>query len=111
MNSGTDEKMDKEIKITLVATGFANAGMFGQMEDEEVTKLLRSLKVEEELDVPSFMRKSREVNLTLLAAVALTMVAASIPGRSVVRNAGIIQRAHPRFVENLRALGAELEWQ
>jgi len=45
------------------------------------------------------------------AAVALTMVAASIPGRSVVRNAGIIQRAHPRFVENLRALGAELEWQ
>jgi len=32
------------------------------------------------------------------------MVAASIPGRSVVRNAGIIQRAHPRFVENLRAL-------
>lgn len=53
-----DEKMDKEIKITLVATGFAAAGMFGQMEDEEVTKLLRSLKVEEELDIPSFMRKS-----------------------------------------------------
>jgi cell division protein FtsZ len=53
-----DEKMDKEVKITLVATGFAAAGMFGQMEDEEVTKLLRSLKVEEELDVPSFMRKS-----------------------------------------------------
>ncbi|MBI5381827.1 MAG: UDP-N-acetylglucosamine 1-carboxyvinyltransferase [Opitutae bacterium] len=44
------------------------------------------------------------------AAVALTMVAASIPGRSVVRNAEIIRRAHPRFVENLRALGAELEW-
>ena len=53
-----DEKMDKEIKITLVATGFAASGMFGQMDDEEVTKLLRSLKVEEELDVPSFMRKS-----------------------------------------------------
>ena len=45
------------------------------------------------------------------AAVALTMVAASIPGRSVVRNAEIIKRAHPRFVENLRSLGAELEWQ
>ncbi len=45
------------------------------------------------------------------AAVALTMVAASIPGRSVVRNAEIIQRAHPRFVENLRSLGAELEWK
>ena len=52
-----DEKMDKEIKITLVATGFAQASMLGKMEDEEVTKLLRSLKVEDELDVPSFMRK------------------------------------------------------
>ena len=45
------------------------------------------------------------------AAVALTMVAASIPGRSIVRNAEIIKRAHPRFVENLRSLGAELEWK
>jgi UDP-N-acetylglucosamine 1-carboxyvinyltransferase len=45
------------------------------------------------------------------AAVALTMVAASIPGRSIVRNAEIIKRAHPRFVENLRSLGAELDWK
>lgn len=45
------------------------------------------------------------------AAVALTMVAASIPGRSVVRNAEIIKRAHPRFVENLRSLGADLDWR
>jgi UDP-N-acetylglucosamine 1-carboxyvinyltransferase len=45
------------------------------------------------------------------AAVALTMVAASIPGRSVVRNSEIIKRAHPRFVENLRTLGADLAWK
>jgi UDP-N-acetylglucosamine 1-carboxyvinyltransferase len=45
------------------------------------------------------------------AAVALTMVAASIPGRSVVRHADTIRRAHPRFVENLRSLGADLEWK
>ncbi len=45
------------------------------------------------------------------AAVALTMVAAAIPGKSVVRNAEIIKRAHPRFVENLRSLGADLEWK
>ena len=51
-----------------------------------------------------------EAPYVIRAAVALYMVAASIPGRSVVRNAGIIQRAHPRFVENLRALGAEVEW-
>ncbi len=45
------------------------------------------------------------------AAVALTMVAAAIPGRSVVRNAEIIKRAHPNFVENLRSLGADLDWK
>ena len=52
-----DERLDKEVKITLVATGFASASTLGSMEDEEVTKLLRSLKVEDELDIPSFMRK------------------------------------------------------
>ncbi len=45
------------------------------------------------------------------AAVALYMVAAAIPGKSVVRNAEIIQRAHPRFVENLQSLGAVVDWQ
>ncbi len=45
------------------------------------------------------------------AAIALYMVAASVPGRSVVKNADVIQRAHPRFVENLRHLGADVEWK
>ncbi len=45
------------------------------------------------------------------AAIALYMVAASVPGRSVVKNADVIKRAHPRFVENLRSLGAEVEWK
>ncbi len=52
-----------------------------------------------------------EAPYVIRAAVALYMVAASIPGRSVVRNAEIIKRAHPRFVENLQALGAEVEWK
>ncbi|MBX3603709.1 MAG: UDP-N-acetylglucosamine 1-carboxyvinyltransferase [Piscinibacter sp.] len=43
-------------------------------------------------------------------ALALLMVAASIPGRSVIRHAAPIRRAHPRFVENLRELGAQVEW-
>jgi UDP-N-acetylglucosamine 1-carboxyvinyltransferase len=43
-------------------------------------------------------------------AIALLMVAASIPGRSVIRNATPIKRAHPRFAENIRALGAQIEW-
>lgn len=43
-------------------------------------------------------------------AIALLMVAAGIEGRSVIRNAAPIRRAHPRFVENLRQLGARIEW-
>ncbi len=43
-------------------------------------------------------------------AIALFMVAASIPGQSEIRNAAPIRRAHPRFVENLRSLGAQVEW-
>jgi len=43
-------------------------------------------------------------------AIALLMLAASIPGHSVIRNATPIRRAHPRFVENLVGLGAQIEW-
>jgi len=43
-------------------------------------------------------------------AIALLMVAASIEGRSVITNALPIRRAHPHFVENLRSVGANVEW-
>jgi UDP-N-acetylglucosamine 1-carboxyvinyltransferase len=43
-------------------------------------------------------------------AIALFMVAASIEGRSEIRNAAPIRRAHPRFAENLRSLGVRVEW-
>jgi UDP-N-acetylglucosamine 1-carboxyvinyltransferase len=43
-------------------------------------------------------------------AIALLMVGAAIPGRSVIRNALPIRRAHPRFVENLGRLGARIDW-
>jgi len=39
------------------------------------------------------------------------MVAASIPGKSTVKNADTIKRAHPNFVDNLKALGADVEWK
>ncbi|HVU17905.1 MAG TPA: UDP-N-acetylglucosamine 1-carboxyvinyltransferase [Candidatus Didemnitutus sp.] len=52
-----------------------------------------------------------EAPYIIRAAVALYMVAASIPGRSVVKNADTIKRAHPNFVENLRSIGAEVEWK
>jgi len=43
-------------------------------------------------------------------AIALLMLAASIPGKSVIRNASPVRRAHPHFAENIRALGAQIEW-
>jgi UDP-N-acetylglucosamine 1-carboxyvinyltransferase len=43
-------------------------------------------------------------------AVALLLVAASIPGRSVIRNACPVRRAHPQFAENITRLGAQVEW-
>ncbi|WP_374571843.1 UDP-N-acetylglucosamine 1-carboxyvinyltransferase [Phenylobacterium sp.] len=44
-------------------------------------------------------------------AIALFMLAASIEGRSVILNAAPIRRAHPRFIENLNAIGADVEWE
>jgi UDP-N-acetylglucosamine 1-carboxyvinyltransferase len=44
-------------------------------------------------------------------AIALLMVAASIRGNSTIHNAAPIRRAHPHFVENLCALGAQIEWR
>ncbi len=43
-------------------------------------------------------------------AIALFMIAVSIDGRSTILNALPIRRAHPRFVDNLNALGAAVEW-
>lgn len=43
-------------------------------------------------------------------AIALLMVAAGIPGRSVIRNAAPVRRAHPGFAENITRLGARVEW-
>ena len=44
-------------------------------------------------------------------AIALFMLAASIEGRSVILNAAPIRRAHPRFIENLNALGVDVSWE
>ncbi|HEX74812.1 MAG TPA: cell division protein FtsZ [Dehalococcoidia bacterium] len=53
-----DPTMDNEIKITLIATGFTSKiGMPGANQEEELTQMLQGLKSEEELDVPSFLRR------------------------------------------------------
>jgi cell division protein FtsZ len=53
-----DPSMDKEVRITLIATGFkSRIGQAGADTDDEVMQLLKGLKSEEELDVPSFLRR------------------------------------------------------
>jgi len=53
-----DPRMDSEVRITLVATGFTSTvGQAKAVGDDEQTRLLRELKSEDELDVPSFLRR------------------------------------------------------
>ncbi len=43
--------------------------------------------------------------------VALAMMALSIDGKSVIRNADPIKRAHPHFAEKIKSLGADISWE
>jgi cell division protein FtsZ len=53
-----DPDMDNEVRITLIATGFiAKLGLTGTSQEDELTQLLRGIKSEDELDVPSFLRR------------------------------------------------------
>lgn len=50
--------LENEVHITLVATGFTSK-MGGLKRDEELARLIKGVNAEEELDVPSFLRKSQ----------------------------------------------------
>ncbi len=53
-----DPNMDMELRITLIATGFASkTGLAETGQEDEQTQFLKNLKNEEELDVPSFLRR------------------------------------------------------
>jgi len=53
-----DPGMDSEVRITLIATGFSSKiGSPGMSREDEFAQLLKGLKSEEELDVPSFLRR------------------------------------------------------
>ncbi len=52
-----DPNMGNDVRLTLIATGFANKELLGGAAwEKEITKLLKGAKSEEELEVPSFMR-------------------------------------------------------
>jgi cell division protein FtsZ len=54
-----DPSMDNEFRITLIATGFVSKTGQAEtsQEDDEQTQFLKNLKSEEQLDVPSFLRR------------------------------------------------------
>jgi cell division protein FtsZ len=53
-----EPSMGEEVRITLIATGFASKlGLAGVSREDEFTQLLKGLKSEEELDVPAFLRR------------------------------------------------------
>ncbi len=52
-----DKSMDSEVKITLVATGFHTAGSKTIRKDEELRRLVEGADSEQELDIPTFLRR------------------------------------------------------
>ena len=52
-----DPNMDNDVRITLIATGFASKTGLAETTESEYDQLLKGMKSEEELDVPSFLRR------------------------------------------------------
>ncbi len=52
-----DPNMGNEVRLTLIATGFATKeSMVGTAREKEITRALKNLKTDEDFEVPSFMR-------------------------------------------------------
>jgi len=55
-----DPNMGNEVRLTLIATGFASRDQIsGATREKEITKILKNLKSEDELSVPAYMRQPR----------------------------------------------------
>jgi len=53
-----DPAMENDVRITLITTGFhSKLGMGTDAEDDELTNLLKNMRTEDELDMPSFLRR------------------------------------------------------
>ncbi len=53
----SDPMMDNDVKITLIATGFYATGSKTIRKDEELRRLLHGMESEQELDIPTFLRR------------------------------------------------------
>ncbi len=55
-----DPNLNKDVRLTLIATGFSSKEeLIGAGREKEMTRLLKSIKSEEELAVPAFLRQHR----------------------------------------------------
>lgn len=55
-----DPNLDKDVRLTLIATGFSSKEeLIGAGREKEMTRLLKSIKNEEELAIPAFLRQRR----------------------------------------------------
>ena len=53
-----DPDMERDLRLTLIATGFTSrVGLPGVSREDELNKLLKGMKTEEEMDMPSFLRR------------------------------------------------------
>jgi len=58
-----DPTLVNETRLTLIATGFASReALSGAGREKEMTQLLKSIKTEEELSIPAFMRQRRKLS-------------------------------------------------
>ncbi|MBA7703062.1 Cell division protein FtsZ [subsurface metagenome] len=58
-----NQNLDNEVRLTLIATGFTTMeALVGTNVDKEMTRLLKSIKTEEELSVPTFLRQRRSLS-------------------------------------------------
>jgi cell division protein FtsZ len=55
----SENSMGSDVRITLIATGFTTNNGLDTKEDDEMTKQLKSIKTEDELDLPSFLRRAK----------------------------------------------------
>jgi cell division protein FtsZ len=65
-----DPKMDSEVRITVIATGFAKAPLTGARGAEELRRLIRGSS--DALDMPSFLRRSSRLPASRLESNAQT---------------------------------------
>ena len=71
----SDSAMGSEVRITLIATGFVNKTEGDTREDDEFNKKLKNIKTEDELDVPSFLRRWNKPSVNNRQAVPQDKVA------------------------------------